>query len=241
MQRFRHVLVGIVVSMALSGCDDMMVRVDDLIEANLAPTQAETVGGLKDALNQGVDAAVRELGRSDGFNANTLVHIGVPESLKDLETGLRRIGKGRYVDEFELTLNRAAEQAVPKAASILGEAVRRMTLEDAVGILKGPDDAVTAYFRRSSEQALSSAFLPIVSAQTERAGVSGAYKRMLERAGFLGSFLSPEARDIDAYITAQALEGLFTYIAIEEKAIRERPLERGTALMRKVFGYYTSS
>jgi hypothetical protein len=142
------------------------------------------------------------------------------------------------VDEFITTLNRAAEQAVPEAATILGDAIRQMSVDDARSILSGPDDAATQYFRRSSEARLSEKFLPIVQQATDQAGVTSAYKSLMKQAGggLLGGFLGSSSLDLDNYVTDQALEGLFQYIAIQEREIRENPAARSTELLQQVFG-----
>jgi hypothetical protein len=133
-------------------------------------------------------------------------------------------------------MNHAAEQAVPEAAAIFSDAIQQMTLDDASAILNGPDDAATAYFRTHTEAALTERMLPIVTQTTENTGVTSAYKRMLASAGGMTSLLPGDATDIDGYVTQQALDGLFSMIAVEEKRIRENPAARSTELLKQVFG-----
>jgi hypothetical protein len=147
----------------------------------------------------------------------------------------------KLADEFVTTMNRAAEQAVPAAAAVLGEAVKQMSIADAKAILTGTNNAATHYFRRTSETNLQARFLPIVKVATEKAGVTSAYKRMAEKAGggfggLGGNLLSKEMPDLDAYITQKGLDGLFLKIAEQEKQIRENPVARTTDLLQKVFG-----
>jgi hypothetical protein len=204
--------------------------------AETALSNSEIASGLKEALAQGVETSINTLGRTDGFLADELVRIAMPESLRSVENLARQTGQGQYVDQFVTTLNRAAEQAVPEAASILGDAIRAMSIGDAKTILNGPDDAATAYFRKVSEARLAERFLPVVKQATDQVGVTSAYKSLMgQAAGLLGGFLQPEAMDLDRYVTNRAMDGLFTYIAIEEKKIRQNPAARTTDLLKRVF------
>lgn len=201
-----------------------------------ALTSSEMTGGLKEALAQGVEWAVNELGRPDGFLGNAAVRIPVPDSLQLVEKSARALGQGHYVDEFVTTMNRAAERAVPETATILADTIRKMSVEDAAAIVRGPDDAATRYFERTSGEALRARLLPIVSEATASAGVTAAYKGLVGQGqGMLGGFMGPGALDLDGYVTDRALAGLFTYIAQEERRIRANPAARTTELMRKVF------
>lgn len=202
-------------------------------------TREQIVAGLKEALSEGVDHAITDLGREGGFLRNIEVRIPIPESLVPVERTLRTLGQGPLVDEFQATINRAAERAVPEAAEVLVDSIRQMRLADAARILQGPDTAATDYFRSTSETNLHQRFLPIVQQATEKTGVTAAYKRMMDRValGGLGEMVfGQEAADLDAYITRKALDGLFLKIAEQEKLIRENPAARTTELLRKVFG-----
>lgn len=203
--------------------------------ASLALTNTEIVEGLKEALSKGTTSAIASLGKKDGFFANRKVKIPMPESLETIEDGLRKIGQDRYAEEFVLTMNRAAEQAVPEAAEIFGNAIRSMSIQDAKGILNGPEDAATKYFRRTSGEKLVNRFLPIVSKATDRAGVTSNYKEMVDKLGFLSRFVDTESLDVDRYVTSKAIDGLFLMLAREEKLIRENPAARTTELLKKVF------
>ena len=214
--------------------------------AALGLSEDQMIGGLKEALGNGVQKAVANLGKPDGFLKDLAVMIPMPDSLRKVDKTLRAVGQGRLADEFLMTMNRAAEQATPEAAAILGNAVKQMSIADAKSILTGTNNAATQYFRRSSETNLYAHFLPIVKAATEKAGVTGAYKRMADVGaggggfGALGTFggnlLSKEMPDIDGYVTHKALDGLFSKIADQEKLIRENPVARSTDLLKKVFG-----
>lgn len=202
-----------------------------------SPTDAATLSaGLKQALEQGAERAVATLGREDGFYRHPELKIPMPEKLRKLESGLRRLGQDRHADEFVLSLNRAAESALPHAREVLLDAIRAMSIEDAVGIVKGPPDAATRYFRARSEGALTQRFTPIVVAATDRVGVTRRYKKLVSDSGMLARLVDTRELDIDAYITRQALDGLFHLIGDEEKRIREQPVARTTELLRQVFG-----
>lgn len=198
-------------------------------------TDSEIIDGLKEALSRGTTSAIARLGKEDGFFANRKVKILMPDSLKTVEDGLRKIGQDRYADEFVLTMNRAAEQAVPEAAEIFGSAIRNMSIQNARGILNGPDDAATKYFRRTSGEKLVNRFLPIVGRATDRVGVTSNYKEMVDKLGFMSRFFDTESLDVDRYVTNRAIDGLFLMLAREEKLIRENPASRTTELLKKVF------
>ena len=201
-------------------------------------TNVEMVTGLKEALDKGTQFAVDELGKPGGFLDNSKVRIPMPDSLAWVESSLRALGQDELADEFITTMNQAAEQAVPEAAEVFGEAIQNMSVDDAQGILTGPDDAATQYFRSNTEAELSDRMQPIVAAATARTGVTSAYKNMTASAGGLTRMLSGSAPDIDAYITTRTLDGLFLMIAEEEVKIRKNPVARSTELMQKVFGAY---
>ncbi|ORU95026.1 MAG: hypothetical protein A6F71_10285 [Cycloclasticus sp. symbiont of Poecilosclerida sp. M] len=200
-------------------------------------SNSEVSAGLKEALANGVESAINTLGKSGGFMGNSLVQIPVPDSLSFVEKTARSLGQEKHVDEFVNTMNHSAEQAVPEAATLLANAIRAMSVEDAMKILNGPDDAATQYFRKTSEAKLAERFRPIVEQATNKVGVTSAYKNLTAQAlPTLASFgASSESLDVDSYVTNKALDGLFTYIALEEKNIRETPAARATDLLKKVF------
>jgi hypothetical protein len=205
--------------------------------ATAALSNSEVVAGLKEALGNGVETSIKTLGHRDGFLGNELVRIAMPDSLKSVEKLARAAGQGQVVDEFITTLNRAAEQAVPEAAGILGDAIREMSVTDAKSILGGPDDAATQYFRRHSESKLAKKFLPIVKQATDQAGVTSSYKSLMKQSGggLLGGLMKSSSMDLDSYVTERTMDGLFKYIAIQERQIRENPAARTSDLLKKVF------
>lgn len=198
-------------------------------------SERDAVAGLKTALEKGSQAAVNALGRTDGFLGNALVRISLPESAQRAERVMRRFGMGKYADELVVTLNRAAETAVPQARSLFVDAVRKMSVRDAKDVLTGGDTAATEYFRRTTRDALHQRFLPIVRDATAKVGVARAYGRYADKAAAVGLLREQDA-DLDEYVTQKALDGLFLMVAEEEKKIRAHPLETGSSILRKVFG-----
>jgi hypothetical protein len=201
-----------------------------------ALSESDIVAGLKEALTVGAGAATRELGRPDGFLGNVRVRIPVPEKLRPVDSALRKMKQSRIADQFVESLNRAAEQAVPAAFSIMADAVKAMSISDARGVLTGPPDSATRYLKRTSHERLRLAFLPLVQKATAETGVSGAYKNLMSRAGPLSKLAGAEAQDLDGYVAAKALDGLYLLVADEEKKIREDPQARVTDILKKVFG-----
>ncbi len=225
----------IVVTLA-SGCSTDWVKEQyEEYRAQDKALDAQTIAaGLKQALEHGTRRAVSALGQVDGYLKNPPVHIPVPDQLQRAESLLRRVGGGRYADQFVASLNRAAERAAPQAKSIFLDVIQAMTIQDAVGILRGSDDAATQYFRRHSQARLTATFRPLVARATSEVGVTAYYKRFVEKAAATG-LVDTRDLDLDDYVTRKALDGLFYMIAREEKRIREDPIARTTELLRKVF------
>ncbi|MDR3458251.1 MAG: DUF4197 domain-containing protein [Verrucomicrobiae bacterium] len=212
-----------------------------------ALSDTQVVGGLKDALGNGLQHAIANLGHDGGFLTNLNVKIPLPEKLQSAEKVLRAAGQDKLADDFVTTMNHAAEQAVPAAAAVFGEAVKQMSIADARAVLTGPPDAATQFFRRTTATNLYAEFYPIVQKATAAAGVTGAYKNMMAKVGggssfgsalggMTSSYLGADALDVDAYVTNKTLDGLFKMVADEEKNIRANPVARTTDLMKTVFG-----
>jgi hypothetical protein len=198
-------------------------------------TQREALSGLRAALERGSNAAVAALGRVDGFLGNPQVKIPLPESLERAEKLARRLGFANEVDELVVAMNRAAEAAVPEARKLLLDSVKKMTVEDAKGILTGGDTAGTAYFRRVANTQLHDRFLPIVRSATDKVGVAQKYREFAQPAAAFG-LIRTEHADLDEYVTQKALDGLYFMLGEEEKKIRKDPVGTGSAILRRVFG-----
>jgi hypothetical protein len=201
-----------------------------------SPLQDDYSQGLREALLNGTYSAIRSLGREGGFLRNLRVRIPMPKPLQPVEKTLRLIGQGRVADDFIAAMNHAAEKAVPVAADVFKDSIRQMTFRDAVNIVRGPDDAATQFFRRTSERRLTEKFLPIVRSFTEQVGVTAQYKSMMEQYGSIARLAGRDAVDIDEYVTQKALDGLFLLIADEEKRIRRDPVARTSEILQKIFG-----
>jgi len=198
-------------------------------------TRQDATAALRAALEKGSVAAVANLGRVDGFLGNPQVKIPLPESAQRAEHMLRRVGMGKYADELIVTMNRAAEAAVPEAKSLFIDSVKKMSVQDAKGIISGGDTAGTEYFRRTTRDQLHKRFLPIVEKATARVQLAQKYDQYAERAAGVG-LLRKEDADLDEYVTQKALDGLYLMVAEEEKKIRKDPVGTGSAIIRKVFG-----
>jgi hypothetical protein len=194
----------------------------------------DIIAGLKQALEKGASAVVSQLSASDGFNADAAVRIPLPENLSMVKSLLDKAGMGAYADTVEVKLNRAAEAATPKAKSLFMDAITQMTFDDAKGILDGSDDAATQYFKEKMSPGLTEAMTPVVRDSLNEVGAVQAYDQMI------GEYKSiPFVPDVKGNLTTHAVEkamdGIFYYLAKEEKAIRENPAERTTELLQKIF------
>ena len=198
-------------------------------------TRQDATAALKTALEKGSVAAVANLGRVDGFLGNPQVKIPLPESAQRAERVMRRVGMGKYADELITTMNRAAESAVPEARALFVDSVKKMTVQDAKGIISGGETAGTECFRRTTREQLHKRFLPIVQRATARVDLAQKYDQYAERAAGVG-LLRKEDADLDEYVTQKALDGLYLMVAEEEKKIRKDPVGTGSAIIRKVFG-----
>jgi hypothetical protein len=197
-------------------------------------SNAQSVGGLKEALNQGAAKAVSQLGAADGFLGNAKVRIPLPDSLQKIERGLRFMGMGDEADQLVTSMNRAAEMAVKEASPVLVDAVKKMSIQDAEGILTGGDTAATDYFRKTTSDTLTKKFLPIVQQATAKVQLAGQYNELAGQGEKLGLVKSDDA-NIDSYVTRKALDGLFLVIGEQERAMRKDPVGTATGLARKVF------
>lgn len=201
-----------------------------------ALADSEVAEGLRAALGQGVERAVNRLGQPGGFLDDPAVRIPVPRHLEMVEKGLRTIGQDGVADAFVESLNRAAERAVPEAASVFGGAVSRMSIEDARAILDGGDTAATDYLRASSTGELRERFRPLVEEAVQGVGVTRQYQQLVDKAGPLASVVDTDRLDLPGYVTEQALDGVYRVVGEEERRIRENPAARTSELLKKVFG-----
>ncbi|MGH7377766.1 MAG: DUF4197 domain-containing protein, partial [Candidatus Methylomirabilales bacterium] len=200
-----------------------------------ALTEERIASGLKEALRVGTENAVDLTGRVNGYFGNPKIKIPMPPALQRLADTLRAMGLARQVEEFVLSMNRAAEQAAPQATAIFLDAVAAMTFEDARRILEGQGDEATQYFRARTSTRLSGLFRPIVHGSMERVGVTRLYQDLTARYMALPLVRRPDL-DLDHYVTVKSLDGLFLMVGEEERRIRTDPAARVTDVLREVFG-----
>jgi hypothetical protein len=207
-----------------------------VLAAGLADiSNRDAINGLKEALTRGSHAAVARLGVENGFFGNDRVKIPLPPSLRRLEAVIRSIGMSPHADELVLRMNRAAEAAVPEAKTLLVDAVKKMSVQDAKGILTGGEDAATQYFKRTTSEALAKRFQPIVKKAMQKVKLAEKYDEIAASGAKLG-LVKEEDAQLEDYVTRKALDGLFVVIAEEEKKVRQDPAGAASAILRKVFG-----
>jgi hypothetical protein len=226
------ILIGAVFLMSAclkAGTLDRVLRGDGALD------EATVTAGLKEALRIGTERSTVSTSRLDGFYENALIRIAMPDQYASVTKTLKSIGMGSYVDNFERSMNRAAERASAEAVDVFWSAITQMTITDAFGILNGGETAATDYFRHKTTASLTARFQPIVTAKMQEVGVYNTYNDLVARYNQL-PITKPEPVDIDDYVTTGAVNGIFTVLEGEEKRIREDPAARTTALLQRVFG-----
>jgi hypothetical protein len=200
-----------------------------------APDIPTIVNGLKEALSIGTKNAINSAGTIDGYFRNQMIKILVPEKIRSVAEFLGKVGFQKQVDDFVLSMNRAAEKAAPQAAVFFSDALKEMTFDDAVGIWKGGDTAATEYFRKKTHDRIFQAFKPAVSSSMNEVGATRSYKEMVQKYESF-PFMKSGSLDLDSYVSNKAVDGLFYMVGEEEKKIRTNPAARATDLLKKVFG-----
>ncbi len=199
------------------------------------PDEKTTASGLKEALSVGTENAVKNVSHVDGYFGNQAIKILMPGKIQKVADVLGKIGYQKQVDEFVLSMNRAAEKAAPKAASFFVDAIKEMTFDDARKILGGGNTAATEFFKQKTHDKLYDAFKPVVSSSMDEVGCTRSYKEMMGKYESV-PFMDKQSMDLDHYVTNKALDGLFYMVGQEEKKIRTDPAARGTDLLKTVFG-----
>lgn len=222
MLRASGILAALVVSSAsAAGLDDISNR--------------DAVNGLKQALTNGAQSAVAKLGKENGFYGDSRIRIPLPSSMKSAEAVMHSIGMGKQADDLMLRMNRAAEAAVPKAKPLLVNAAKKMSVQDAKGILTGGPDSATQYFKRTTSEPLVQKFKPIVKRAMAKVKLAEAYDEIAASGAKFG-LVKEEDANLEDYVTRKALDGLFVGIADEEKKIRDNPKAAASSIVKKVFG-----
>jgi hypothetical protein len=204
--------------------------------AVLALDESLAATGVRTALERGADSAVSLLGRPDGFLGNPDVRIPLPGKLENAAQMMRAFGQQKRVDDLVTAMNRAAEAAVPEAKPLLLNAVRSMSVEDAVKIVRGGDTSVTDFFAAKTRAPLGEKFLPIVTRETQKVSLVAKYNAVASMGASFG-FVKQEDSNVEQYVTRKALDGLFLMIGQEERKIRSDPVGTGSAILRQVFGH----
>jgi len=224
----------LVLMIQLSACGELQQIVNQLPQGEAGISNLEIAQGLREALNMGIDKQVSRLTQTDGFYKNELVKILLPEELQKVDKTLRDIGLGNLADEGLKVLNRAAEDAVKEATPIFVDAVKGITFNDAKTILLGGDDAATQYLSNRTQTPLYGKFNPIIKNSFEKVGADVIWNNLITRYNSipLTKKVNPDLTD---YVTNEALEGVYTMVAVEEKEIRTKISSRTTELLRKIF------
>jgi hypothetical protein len=222
---------------------DLLKDIPVVSEATKTPTTAlptnlsvdEMQKAFKEALTKGSETVVSKLSLKDGFNADPKIHIPLPSSLKTVQSTLNQFGMGRYMDDVELKINRAAEAATPQAKTLFLQAIKEMTFDDVKKIYKGPQDSATQYLKSKTESSLKTKMTPIVENSLNEVGAITAYDKAISKYKDL-PFVPDVKADLLDHVVEQAMQGMFYYVAQEEASIRKDPVKQSTELLKKVFG-----
>jgi hypothetical protein len=219
---------------SLNGLFKKATKVFNEKQSGSSLSASEIADGLKEALSIGAQKSADKLSAADGFFKDAAIKILMPEEAIKVEKKLRAVGLGNVVDKAILSMNRAAEDASKSAAPIFLSAVKNLTVNDAIGILRGSDSAATSYLRGSTTSQLVSAFTPIIEASLQKLNATEYWKDVFTAYNKISfNKVNP---DLNGYVTGKAIDGIFYYVAIEEKNIRKNPADRVTGLLKKVFG-----
>jgi hypothetical protein len=198
-------------------------------------TVEEIGAGLKEALQIGSENVVSQLGRTDGFNTDSTVHIPLPKKLGSVKSVLDKVGMSHLLDDLELRLNRAAEVATPKAKKLLTQAIADMSFDDVKTIYKGPEDAATQYFRSKMSPDLAKEMQPVVKDSLAKVKAVQAYDNVMKEYRSV-PFVPDVKADLTDHVVEKGMDGIFYYMGKEEAAIRQNPAKRTTDLLKRVFG-----
>jgi len=229
-------LLAIVMSVSLSqaGFLDNAVNAVKGFTSKTSDNNTTVISGLKEALSIGTRNAVGNVSRVDGYFSNEFIKIIMPDSIRNVADVLSKVGFSKQVDDFVLSMNRAAENAGPKALSLFVDAIKQMSFEDAKKILNGGDTAATKFFKEKTHGNIYNAFKPAITTSMNDVGVTRMYKQMMNKYNTL-PLVPKKSVDLDDYVTNKAMDGLFYMVGEEEKKIRTDPAARVTDLLKEVF------
>ncbi|MGH1471513.1 MAG: DUF4197 domain-containing protein [Cellvibrionaceae bacterium] len=230
-------IVTIFLTLGLTACAELTPYLEtgaNVASATGYGNQANLVRGVKEALELGSGRAADQLSAVGGYSNSSLYRIELPENLQPITRRLRQFGLGGQLDNVESLMNQGAEKAAAEAKVVLVDAVRNMSVTDALGIVRGNDTAATDYFRQQTESSLRSRYLPIIQENLQQIGFYNQYKTLLNTYERLPISDKPNL-DLEQHVLVKSLDALFSQVAVEERAIRDDPVGRGTAIIRSVF------
>ncbi|MGN6402367.1 MAG: DUF4197 domain-containing protein [Flavisolibacter sp.] len=228
--------IAIALTLGLVSCDTL-----SQISVPTTITQTEAAQGIREALDQGVGRGIGLLNKEDGFFGSQAYKLFLPQEAQKIENTLRQIGMGSLVDKAILQINRSAEDAVGYARPIFLDAIKGMTIADAINIIKGPKDAATQYFRNKTTEKLIAAFTPVIKSSLDKFSATKYYGDMIKTYNGFPTTINKLNPDLPSYVVGKAVDALFDQIALEEANIRENPVARTTDILKRVFGWAAKS
>ena len=242
MKIFRKIIIGLLIAMFLGQAPQAFAQLGDILKGlkktiglDKELSENKVIEGLKEALEIGTGNAVGLVSQLNGYYKNPKIKIPLPDSVQKVEKILRKVGFGSKVDDFEMSMNRAAEQAAPEAKALFIDTIKQMSFDDARNILKGSDNAATLYFKDKTWDRLYDKFKPIVNSTMSKVGVTRYYQDLDKKVRNI-PFADSMSFDLDKYVTDGTLEGLFYMVEQQEREIRKNPAARVTELLKEVFG-----
>ncbi len=231
----KHLFLMVALSLSVISCDVINYPVTGSV------TQAEAAQAIRQALDKGVGRGIATLNKTDGFFGSNVYKLFLPPEAQKIENTLRQLGMGSMVDKAILQINRAAEDAVGHAGPIFMDAIKEITITDALNIVSGPKDAATNYFREKTTQKLINAFSPVVKSSLDKFSATKYYSDVINTYNNFPTTINKLNPDLPAYVVDRAVNALFDQVAKEEMNIRENPLARTTDILKKVFGWAAKS
>ena len=236
LQRFVFILPVLFTILTFSSRAQFPVSIKQLTQPSKGSlTEQDATAGIREALIRGTNESVKIVSQLNGYFSNPEIKIPFPPEAKEVERQLRSIGLGSQVDDVVTSLNRAAEDAAKSAAPVFVDAIKAMTVSDAIGIVKGGNDAATKYLQKTTTETLKVKFTPIIKASLDRVNATKLWTDVIRQYNQI-PFVKKQNPDLTAYVTERAIAGLFVMVASEEAKIRKDPAARVTDLLKKVFG-----
>jgi len=238
MKTFFFARTLFIVMAALPAALSAQIKFPKILSKNSSSdiSQAEAGQGIKDALTQGITTAVLNLNKTDGFFGNQLYKMLLPPDAVKIEKTLRKAGMGAQVDKAILQINRGAEDAVSFATPIFVDAIKKMTINDALNIIKGSKDAATQYFKQNATEKLIAAFSPSIKSSLDNTEATKYYTDLVNTYNAFPTTFKKVNPDLTSYVVGKAVDALFDQVAKEEANIRANPAARATDILKKVFG-----